>query len=136
MSIGNDNPNPISDGAQFFLTDSAGFRQLFQIKSADPQMQGGVTEEVGAGGVLGSKRQAGGFTISAVSVVSRGVADEADWDGLRDDDEFVTFEIQYVGNARHVFENTRISTVNTTAGEDGTVTRNIAMYAPRRNIVS
>jgi hypothetical protein len=133
MAIGFDNPNPISDGALFYLADTAGFRQLFQVETVSSTMEGGVSNVMGPAGVIGNVRAPGGFTLSLTTRRASGVPDEADWDGLRDDDEIFRFEIQYLGSTRVQFINCRVATINDSVGADGNVTREVSITATSRN---
>lgn len=135
MANGTNNPNEIADGALFFLRDSAGFRQLFQVESAEDTSEGSVSTVTGPAGVVGTVRAAGGFSLSLTTRRARGVPDEADWEGLEADDEIFRFEIQILGGPRRQYSRCRVSNANTSYGNDGSVTTSVTIVAPARDII-
>ena len=135
MARGVDNTGAISDGATYFIVDPLGRRQLRQVKSHQGATEGGLTVQTGPSGVLGKSRAAGGYTVTLTVVHARNKRDEVAWDVLLDQDIPFTLEIQYRGGLRRIYSDCGVSTISDSAGEDGTVSFEVAIVATKRDNV-
>ncbi len=135
MATGFDNPQPVQDGALFFLRDRSGQRQLFLLEGVNHTFEGSVTNIPGPAGMIGSQRAPGGHSISFTTRRARGANPEARWETLLDGDEVFRFEIQFLFGDRWIFPQCRVSTANTSADNGGSVQTEVTLVCPIREIV-
>lgn len=130
----------ISSKWRLFLRDLNGKRQLKHVTNHSVTDESTSTNVAGPEEVIDTIRGTGGFSISLTSRKQAEANLEADWFGLRDDDERIAIEIQYLGaggavTETHIFSDCRVANANVSGDSAGEVTIEVAVTAPRRQIV-
>lgn len=130
----------ISSKWRAFIRDGNGKRQLRHITNHSVTDEATATNVTGPEEVIGTIRGTGGFSISLTSRKQAAANVEADWFGLRDDDEEIAVEIQYLGAGSsvietHIYSDCRVANANITGDSAGEVTIEVSITAPRRQVV-
>lgn len=132
----------ISSRWRAFIRDANGKRQLRHITNHSVTDEATKTNVAGPEAMIGKVSGTGGFAISLTSKKQADLNPEADWFGLRDDDEDFVLEIQYLGPGNpapviesHIYTECGVANVNSTGDSAGEVSMEISITTPFRQIV-